>query len=122
MVKNLLKIAIRNILKEKTYSLVNILGLTIGISGSVFLGLYIIDELSYDKYHQNASNIYRIVSHIKEPDNEFTWAVAQIPLADELKSNYTDIIDVVRFYGMGRLLFKNEDKQHGSILLWEVND
>ena len=69
MVKNLLKIAIRNILKEKTYSLVNILGLTIGITGSVFLGLYIIDELSYDKYHQNASNIYRIVSHIKEPDN-----------------------------------------------------
>jgi len=111
MVKNLFKIAIRNILKEKTYSLINILGLTIGITGSVFLGLYIIDELSYDKYHQNASNIYRIVSHIKEPDNEFTWAVAQIPLADELKSNYTDIIDVVRFYGMGRLLFKNEDKQ-----------
>ncbi len=111
MVKNLLKIAIRNILKEKTYSLINILGLSIGITGSVFLGLYIIDELSYDKYHQNASNIYRIVSHIKEPDNEFTWAVAQIPLADELKSNYADVIDVVRFYGMGRLLFKNEDKQ-----------
>lgn len=76
MLKNLLKVTIRNILKEKSYSFINILGLTIGITCSVFLLLYIVDELSYDRYHENAENIYRVVSHIKETDNEFTWAVA----------------------------------------------
>src|SRR6478609_7205257 len=61
MLKNLFTIAIRNILKDKTYSAINVLGLTIGITCSLFLLLYILDELSYDRYHKNADNIYRIV-------------------------------------------------------------
>lgn len=111
MLKNLFKIAIRNIIKEKTYSAINILGLTIGITCSLFLLMYILDELSYDRYHKNADTIYRIVSNIKEPDNAFTWAVAQIPLADELRDNYPEVKNVVRFFGMGRNLYRNGDKQ-----------
>jgi len=88
MLKNLIKIAFRNIVKEKIYSAINILGLTIGITCSVFLLMYILDELSYDRYHKNAENIYRVVSDIKDPDNAFVWAVAQIPLTDELRDNY----------------------------------
>lgn len=111
MLKNLLKIAIRNILKDKTYSAINILGLTIGITCSMFLLMYILDELSYDRYHKNADNIYRIVSNIKEPDNAFTWAVAQIPLGEELRDNYPEVQNVVRFFGTGRTQYKNGDKQ-----------
>jgi putative ABC transport system permease protein len=110
MLKNLIKISIRNILKEKGYSTINILGLAIGITCSIFLLLYVLDELSYDKYHKNADNIYRVVSNIKEPDNAFTWAVAQIPLADELRENHTQITNAVRFFGIGRTLYKYEDK------------
>jgi putative ABC transport system permease protein len=111
MLKNLLTIAIRNILKDKTYSTINILGLTIGITCSMFLFLYILDELSYDRYHKNADNIYRVVSNIKEPDNAFTWAVAQIPLAEELRTNFPEVTNAVRFFGTSRTLYKNEDKQ-----------
>src|SRR6478735_2395168 len=111
MFKNLLKIAMRNILKDKTYSSINILGLTIGITCSLFLLMYILDELSFDRYHKNANNIYRIVSNIKEPDNAFTWAVAQIPLAEELRDNYPEVKNVVRFFGMQRSLYKNGDVQ-----------
>ncbi|MBA4054330.1 MAG: ABC transporter permease [Marivirga sp.] len=111
MLKNLLKIAVRNIVKEKTYSVINILGLTIGITCSLFLLMYILDELSYDRYHKNAENIYRVVSNIKEPDNAFTWAVAQIPLAEELRSNYPEVKNTVRFFRTGRNLYKNGDKQ-----------
>lgn len=111
MLKNLLKIAIRNILKDKTYSAINILGLTIGITCSMFLLMYILDELSYDRYHKNADNIYRIVSNIKEPDNAFTWAVAQVPLGEELRDNYPEVQNVVRFFGQGRTQYKNGDKQ-----------
>jgi putative ABC transport system permease protein len=111
MLKNLFKIAFRNILKDKVYSFINILGLTIGITCSMFLFMYILDELSYDRYHTNADNIYRIVSNIKEPDNEFTWAVAQVPMAQELRNNYPEVKNSVRFYGTGRTLYKNGDKQ-----------
>jgi len=111
MLKNLLKIAIRNIIKEKTYSAINILGLTIGITCSLFLLMYILHELSYDRYHSNAENIYRVVSDIKETDDAFVWAVAQIPLADELRDNYPEVKNAVRFFGLNRTLYKNGDKQ-----------
>jgi putative ABC transport system permease protein len=111
MLKNLLKIALRTIAKEKTYSAINILGLTIGITCSLFLLMYILDELSFDRYHKNAENIYRVVSNIKEPDNAFTWAVAQIPLAEEVRDNYPEVVNAVRFFGTGRTLYKNGDKQ-----------
>ena len=110
MFKNLITIALRNIRKDKTYSAINILGLTVGITCSVFLLMYILDELSYDRYHNDADNIYRVVSNIKEPDNAFTWAVAQIPLADELRDNYPEVKNVVRFFGLGRTLYKNGEK------------
>jgi len=77
MFKNLLKISLRNIAKDKVYSAINIFGLTIGITCSMFLLMYTLYELSYDRYHKNGDNIYRIVSDIKEPDNAFTWAVTQ---------------------------------------------
>ena len=111
MLKNLFTIALRNIRKDKSYSAINILGLTIGITCSMFLLLYILDELSYDRYHTNAPNIYRVISNIKEPDNAFTWAVAQIPLADELRDNYPEVKNAVRFFGTGRNLYKNGDKE-----------
>lgn len=111
MLKNLLKISLRSIVKDKTYSIINILGLTIGITCSLFLLMYILDELSFDRYHKNADNIYRVISNIKEPDNAFTWAVAQIPLAEELRDNYPEVTNAVRFFGAGRSLFKNGDKQ-----------
>ncbi len=110
MIKNLLKVAFRNIRKDSSYSSINILGLTIGITCSLFLVLYIVDELSYDKYHEKADNIYRIVSNIKETDNEFTWAVAQIPMAEELREKYPEVKDAIRFFGMGRRLMKYQNK------------
>src|SRR5690606_2923438 len=111
MFKNLLKISIRTILKEKTYSILNVTRLTIGITCSMFLLLYILHELSYDRYHENARNIYRVVSNIKETDNAFTWAVAQIPLADELRDNYPEVKHAVRFFGTGRTMYKHDEKQ-----------
>ncbi|NOS56217.1 MAG: FtsX-like permease family protein [Cyclobacteriaceae bacterium] len=111
MLKNLFIVAFRTIRKDKAYSAINILGLTIGITCSLFLLMYIIDELSFDRYHKNADNIYRIVSNIKEPDNAFTWAVAQKPMAVELRDNYPEVINAVRFDGFGKTLFKHNEKE-----------
>lgn len=111
MFRNLVKISLRNLFKDKTYSAINIVGLTIGITCSLFLLLYIIDETSYDRYHKNAENIYRIVSNIKEPDNAFTWSSTQIPLAEELRDNYPEVKNAIRMIGMNRNQYKNGDNQ-----------
>jgi len=62
-----LKIAIRNILRNKGYNLINILGLSVGMMASIFISLWIVDELSYDRFHQYADRIYRIAWQSENP-------------------------------------------------------
>lgn len=109
MLKNLFKIALRNIFKDFGYSFLNIMGLTIGIACSLFLILYISDELSYDRYHEKSDRIYRVVSHISEPDDAFTWVIAQIPFAPQAKQDYPEIKEAIRFIGTGRTLYKYDE-------------
>ena len=111
MLKNLIKTAIRNIFKDFGYSSLNILGLTLGIASALFLIIYISNELSYDRYNEKADRIYRVVSHITETDDEFTWIVAQIPFAPQVAADYPEVEQAVRFIDNGRELFKYEDKE-----------
>ena len=109
MIKNLLVIALRNFKKDKWYSLLNILGLTIGITFSLFLIFYIKDELSYDRHNKNADRIFRIVSYIQEKDKNTDWAITQMPLGPTLKKDYPEVEEMVRLQGKERTLFKNGD-------------
>ena len=111
MIKTLIKLAFRNIKKDLSYSLITILGLTIGITSSLFLLLFIFDDLSYDRYHEKGDNIYRVVSNLSEPDDAFTWAVTQIPFAPQVKEDYPEVEDYVRFIPEGRTLFKNNETE-----------
>ena len=109
MIKNLLLIAIRNFKKDKWYNLLNILGLTIGITFSLFLIFYIRDELNYDRYNKKADRIFRIVSYIQERDKNTDWTITQAPLAATLKKDYPEVEESARFMGRERTLFKNGD-------------
>ena len=60
MIKNFFKVAFRNIVKQRLFSLINILGLSIGIAASLFVVLYVIDEMSYDQFHSDIESMYRI--------------------------------------------------------------
>ncbi len=112
MIKNLLKTALRHIRKHIGYSLLNILGLTLGILSALLLIIYVSDELSYDRYHTNADRIYRVSSKITEPDDQFTWTVAQIPMGPQVVQDYPEVQSFVRFIPMNRGLYKFEDKEY----------
>jgi len=112
MLKNLLKISIRHIRKHAGYSFLNVLGLTLGISSALFLIIYVADEVSYDRYHENADRIYRVSSKITEPDDQFTWNVAQIPMGPQVVQDYPEVQSFVRFINMPRALYKFEDKEY----------
>jgi putative ABC transport system permease protein len=110
MIKNLLLIAIRNFRKDKWYSLLNVLGLTIGITFSLFLIFYITDELGYDRFHRKAERIYRVNSYIQERDKNTDWVYTQLPLGPTLKQDYPEVEEMVRFISRERTLFKNGEK------------
>jgi putative ABC transport system permease protein len=111
MLKNLIKTAFRHILKHFGYSILNILGLTLGITSALFLIIYVADEISYDRYNEKADRIYRVSSKITEPDDQFTWIFAQIPFGPQVVKDYPEVQASVRFIPLNRSLFKYEDKE-----------
>jgi putative ABC transport system permease protein len=109
MISNLIKTAFRNILKKFGFSLLNILGLTLGIASALFLVMYVADELSFDRYHKKADRIVRVQSHIKETDDEFTWIIAQIPFGPQVATDYPEVEGFTRLYQQGSATYKAED-------------
>jgi len=108
MIKNLLLVAFRNFKRDRWYSLLNILGLMIGITFSLFLIFYIKDELGYDRYNVNAARIYRVGAYIKEPERDLSKnASTQFILVSQLRKDYPEIEEAVRLIGLGQKLFKN---------------
>ncbi|MFC1563893.1 ABC transporter permease [candidate division KSB1 bacterium] len=96
MFRNYFKVAIRNILKQKVYSLINISGLTIGMASCFLIYLYVQNELSYDRYHENADRIFRVVIG-EAKSNESDYAGSPAPLADALLEKYPEIERAIRF-------------------------
>jgi putative ABC transport system permease protein len=85
MIKNYLKIAWRNLFKNKGFSVTNILGLTIGITCTIFIFLWVQDERAYDKFHNNYNNISQVIAHRNYNNQVFTDRNMVLPLAKSLQ-------------------------------------
>jgi putative ABC transport system permease protein len=110
MLKNLLTVALRNFRRDIWYSLLNILGLTIGITFGLLLIFYIKDELSYDRYNAKLDRIYRITSFIKEPEKDMLkWTSTQNLLGPTLKNDFPEVEASVRFVNGGKEMFQLND-------------
>lgn len=91
MYKNYLKIAWRNILRNKLFSFINILGLSIGIACCSIIYLYVTFEMSYDSYHENSSRIYRITTLLKDPKKQDHFAPTSPTMAVRIKTNFPEV-------------------------------
>ncbi len=109
MIINILKITFRNFIKYRTYSLLNILGLATGITSTILISLYVIDELSYDKFWENSDNIHRVVIDFKGPEGNFDFARTAPLIGPTLKDEIPEIQEFNRFNGGWPVLVKNED-------------
>ena len=96
MFKNFLKVALRNLWKNKAFSAINIVGLSVGLAVCLLIVLYVKDELSYDKYNAQSENIYRIDADISFNGTQFTSAVSPAPLVPTLKKDYPQIVQYTR--------------------------
>lgn len=91
MLKNYLKVAIRNLKKGKLYSFINIAGLSIGMAVTLIIGLWVWDELSFDKYHKNYNHIGQLWQFVKFDVEKSSYNSVPVPTAEELRSKYQGI-------------------------------
>ncbi|MBS1545526.1 MAG: ABC transporter permease [Bacteroidetes bacterium] len=101
MIKNYLKVALRNILKQKFFSVINLSGLVIGMTCCLLIFIYVADELSYDKFHKGYEDIYRVALHGKIAGQEITTTTTCIPLGPAMKAEIPGVEEYVRVMPVG---------------------
>jgi putative ABC transport system permease protein len=95
MLQNYLKIAWRNLLRHKRFSLINILGLSAGLAACLLIFLYVHYELTYDRHHVNGNRIARVVTTLHCPGTDMEFGTSPFPLAAALKRDFPDVIAAV---------------------------
>ena len=110
MYKSYFKTILRNLLKNKVFSFVNIAGLAIGVACFILIALFVTDELGYDSYNKNADRIFRINSHYKIGGNRFNLANSPVPLAATLQSEYPEVEKTVRLFQGENIYVKKNDE------------
>ncbi|MDO3643987.1 ABC transporter permease [Mucilaginibacter sp. L3T2-6] len=106
MIVNYLKTAYRSLLKNKSFTALNIAGLSLGLISCLLIVFYVVDELSYDRYNTKANRIYRVNEDLKLGENNVLYAVAMPPLAKTLKAEFPYVENTVRIKNAGSLHVK----------------
>ncbi|WP_422858125.1 ABC transporter permease [Flagellimonas sp. S174] len=112
MIKNYLKLAWRNLLKNKGYSAINIGGLAIGLACFLLIAIFISNELSFDDYHEKKDRIYRVAHHSNAEDLSDTWIWGNAPIGPALKSDFPEIIEKVQFSGISDILLEYNNRSY----------
>jgi len=111
MLSNYLLSALRNFSKNRFHSILNLLGLAIGLATFIFIFLYLQNEISYDKYHEKADRIYRIESDFTISNKHDRFAIVPVPMGPALKNEFPEIESFCRFNNAGNVLVKSGEKE-----------
>ncbi|UCH96468.1 MAG: ABC transporter permease, partial [Candidatus Aminicenantes bacterium] len=104
---NYLKTAFRTMIRQKGHSFINITGLAIGLASCLLITLWILDELSFDRFHQDSQHIYHVLAHGTVKNNPSTPS----PLAPALEEELPEILYATRYEGMFEVLLSHKDKK-----------
>lgn len=110
MLKNYIKIAFRNLLKNKLYSAINIFGLTIGLTTCFMILLFVQNQLSYDRFNEKADQIFRVAFVGQMNGGEIKEANVMPPVAQTLKDDFPEVLDAARIRSIGtpRISYNNQ--------------
>lgn len=97
MLTNYLKTTLRNLWRRKGYTAINVLGLSLGLACCIVIGLFIQDELSYDRHHENADRIYRVSQEVMRPGQQELWAWTGGGMTPDLIADFPQIAAVGRY-------------------------
>jgi ABC-type antimicrobial peptide transport system permease subunit len=109
MIKNYLKTSLRNLLRQKGYSFINIFGLTVGISTSIFILLWVADELSFDQFHTNSDRIFHVLINNTYPDGRIeTYPATPAKLKAAIENEIPEVELACQYSFESQLLIKHE--------------
>jgi len=111
MIKNYMKIALRNLIKHKAFSLINISGLAIGMACCLLIIIFVQDELRYDKFHAKADRIYRMVSEENQRGIIANYPLVFSGVPPILKNEFSEVMNFVRFDPRLNVLISSGDKK-----------
>ncbi len=118
MFKYFIKTTLRNLVKDKYYSAINILGLAVGLTVTILILLFIYDELTYDRHHELHERVYRLESDFVLDNKYHKFAATQIPLGPTLMDEYPEIVNYARCAPVGTLYFRDEDREFQEDSIW----
>jgi putative ABC transport system permease protein len=121
MFQNYFKVALRNILKNKFYSALNISGLALGLAACFIIGLYVIDELSYDKFHYDHENVYSVALRGVISGQEIYTSNSSPPVGPAMIAGIPGVESMVRINTYGALVMKYEDKAFTEMKAMDVD-
>ena len=98
MLKNYIKIAFRNLVRRIGYTSINVFGLAVGISCCLLIGIYVLDEISYDKFHSNADNIYRVNINYSMGGTSQSMYVTPTALLPTMKREFNEVVAGTRLF------------------------
>jgi len=110
MAGSYLKIVYRNLIRHRTYSLINLFGLTLGITCCILILAYVGYELSFDGYHANADNIFRIAARLTDMGQTREGTFSPAPVGPTLVQDFPEVLSAVRFMPTVKRVFKFEDR------------
>ena len=111
MIKLFLKITIRNILKNGAYSIVNILGLALGLAAFLYITTYVLYETNYDSFHSKADRTYRCVTKARLGETSQNFIISEAPLAETLARELPEVETATRLYRIPNIFTKYIDKE-----------
>ena len=109
MLKSYLIVALRNFSREKSYALINILGLALAIACGIVLSVYVRSEMTYDQHNVNHERIYRMVDKYTTNGKTDEFAASPQAMGPLLKREYPDLVEFVRFRPIGRAVLRVDD-------------
>ncbi len=110
MIKNYLTVAIRNFLKGRLYSIINVVGLAVGLTVFLFITVFVHHQLSYDAFNIKADRIFRVASHLEMGTNVAEMTATYPPMAAAMSTSFPEIEKSLRLFMQYGKVFKNDEK------------
>ncbi len=110
MFKNYFTTALRNFSRQKTYSLINMTGLSVGLACSFLIFMWVKNEITYDRFHEQGTQIYRVMRNFSSNDKIYTWSAIPMPLANVLVEEYPEITHAILIPPRQKLLLSKDNQ------------
>ncbi|MCW3109884.1 MAG: FtsX-like permease family protein [Segetibacter sp.] len=122
MFRNYIKIALRNLSRNKSFSAINILGLSVGISVCFIIMLFVQDELSYDRFNEKADRIVRVIFKASINGGKINESNVMPPVAQALKSDYAEVQEATRLrVSYSKITYANKTFKEGTLAFVDAN-